>query len=299
MTRVAVIGSRGQLGSDLVAVLRAVKGYDVIPLTRDDIDVTDLALVRRVVAASAPAVVVNCAANVRVDDCEDRPEEAFQINALGALHVARACAAHDALCVYISTDYVFDGEKGEPYAEDDRPRPINVYGASKLAGEYLVQQAGARWLIIRTASLFGKAGARGKGGNFVDTMVARALRGEEIKVVSDIRMSPTYSLDTARALERLLHHDVTGIVHVANTGSSTWFEFARTALELIHREARLEAVSYEQYPMKARRPRNSSLRSLRLSAFYTAGMRPWQDALKAYLVEKGHPVKTVARCATP
>lgn len=288
MTRVAVIGSRGQLGSELVAVLGAVEGYEVIPLTRDDIDVADPASVRRVLAAAKPAVVVNCAADVRVDECEDRPEEAFRVNALGALHVARACAAHDALCVYISTDYVFDGEKGEPYAEDDRPRPINVYGGSKLAGEYLVQQAGCRWLIIRTASLFGRAGARGKGGNFVDTIVAKALRGEAIKVVSDIRMSPTYTLDTARALERLLHHDVTGIVHVTNTGSPTWFEFARTALELIDRHAKLEAVSSEQYPMKARRPRNSSMRSLRLSAFHKDGMRPWQDALNAYLVERGH-----------
>lgn len=288
MTRVAVIGSTGQLGSELVAVLGAAEGYEVIPLTRDDIDVADLASVRRVLAAAKPAVVVNCAAVVRVDECEDRPEEAFRVNALGALHVARACAAHNALCVYISTDYVFDGEKGEPYAEDDRPRPINVYGASKLAGEYLVQQAGARWLIIRTASLFGRAGARGKGGNFVDTIVAKALRGEAIKVVSDIRMSPTYTLDTARALERLLHHGVTGVVHVTNSGSPTWFEFARTALELIDRHPKLEAVSSEQYPMKARRPRNSSLRSRRLSAFQEDGMRPWQDALNAYLVERGH-----------
>lgn len=288
MTRVAVIGSRGQLGSDIVAVLRAAGGYEVIPLARDDIGITDPASVGRALAAAQPAIVVNCAVFVRVDECEDRPEEAFKVNALGALHVARACAAQDALCVYISTDYVFDGEKGEPYAEDDPPRPINVYGASKLAGEYLVQQAGARCLIIRTASLFGKAGARGKGGNFVDTIVAKALRGEAIKVVSDIRMSPTYTLDTARALERLLHHGVTGVVHVTNSGSPTWFEFARTALELIDRHSKLEAVSSKQYPMKARRPRNSSSRSLRLSAFHKDGMRPWQDALNAYLVERGH-----------
>ena len=286
MTRVAIIGSTGQLGSELVAVLAATGDYEVIPLTRDDIDVTDLPLVRRVVAAAAPAVVVNCAAVVRVDECEDRPEEAFKVNALGALHVARACAAQSALCVYISTDYVFDGEKGEPYAEDDRPRPINVYGASKLAGEYLVQQVGARWLIIRTASLFGKAGARGKGGNFVDTIVAKARRGEAIRVVNDIRMSPTYARDAALMLEGLLRNGATGLVHLTNTGSCTWYEFARTCLDLAHAGGTLEPIPSRHYPMKALRPRNSSMASIRLSRLGVEIMRPWPLALRDYLAER-------------
>lgn len=286
MTRIAVIGSRGQLGSDLVAVLQAVEGYEVIPLTRDDIDVADPESVLPALAAAQPAVVVNCAAAVRVDECEDRPEEAFRVNALGALHVARACAAQDARCVYISTDFVFDGEKGEPYAEDDRPRPINVYGASKLAGEFLVQQTGCRWLIIRTASLFGKAGARGKGGNFVDTIIAKARRGESIKVISDIRMSPTYARDAALMLERLLRNGATGHVHLTNAGSCTWYEFARACLDLAHAGGTLEPVLSRHYSMNAPRPRNSSMASIRLSPLGVESMRPWPLALRDYLAER-------------
>lgn len=143
-----------------------------------------------------------------------------------ALYVGRVCRAPGSLYVYISTDYVFNGEKGQPYTEDDVPEPVNVYGASKLAGEYLVRQSTDRWLIIRVASLFGAAEARGKGGNFVETILARARAAEPLRVVNDITMSPTYTVVAAAVLECLIHCGATGLFHITNCGWCTWFEFA-------------------------------------------------------------------------
>ncbi len=172
--RIVVLGSTGQLGTDLVEVLRLDDKGETVPVSHAACDCTNANEVGEMLRKLHPDVVINCAAYVRVDDCEDHAREAFAVNAIGALNVARACAAVEALCVYISTDYVFDGSKGSPYVESDPTCPINVYGASKVAGEHLVQQAAPHSLIVRTSSLFGKTGARGKGGNFVETIVAKA-----------------------------------------------------------------------------------------------------------------------------
>ncbi len=284
--RVAVIGATGQLGSELVAYLRHTDSYAVTPLAHADIECTNAASVDSALDKNQPQVVVNCAAFVRVDECEERAEKAFQINALGALNVARAAARLGARCVYVSTDYVFDGRQAAPYTEDDAPGPINVYGASKLAGEYLVRQACPDWLIVRLASLFGKIGARGKGGNFVDTILERAARGESLRVVRDVRMSPTYAVDAARALEALIRRGAGGVFHAANGGSCTWYEFAGKALQLAGMSTRVEPVSAADYPMRARRPANSALSSERLEVVVGEAPRSWEEALAAYLREK-------------
>jgi len=284
--KVAVLGPNGQLGSDLIRAFTEAGKYEVVPLAHAQVEVADPGSVRRLMAKVYPNIVVNCAAFHRVDECEDRPEEAFRVNALGALHVARVCAELDALCVYISTDYVFDGEKKEPYTEEDTPCPINVYGTSKVAGEHLVRRACPRWLIVRVASLFGKAGARGKGGNFVETILAKVRAGECLRVVNDIRMSPTYTYDAARALERLIRQGATGLFHLTNGGTCTWYEFARKVFDLVGLDANLEPISSQDYPTKVPRPKNSSLRSVRL--LLNDPLRPWEEALEAYLVEKGH-----------
>ena len=288
MTRVVVIGATGQLGTDLVATFNEVGGYEIIGLSHQEIECTDPASVERRLKTVLPEVVINCAAFVRVDEAENRPDETFRVNSLGALNVARACKEVDALCVYVSTDYVFDGEKGSSYTESDCPRPINVYGVSKLAGEYLVQEACPRWLIARMASLFGKAGSSGKGGNFVETILAKAKAGEPLRLVDDIRMSPTYTRDAARSLERLLREGSQGIIHLVNAGNCTWYEFASRALAVVGLKQRTEPVSGSDYPMKARRPKNSSLESTKLSPFLKQYLRPWDEALESYLLEKGY-----------
>jgi dTDP-4-dehydrorhamnose reductase len=286
MNRIAVLGSTGQLGTDLVEALQTSKLFEVLPLDHAAVECTDLDSVRTIFNKLRPQVVVNCAAFVRVDECEDRPQKAFEVNALGGFHVARSCAEIDALCVYISTDYVFDGSKSSAYTESDTPSPINVYGVSKLAGEQLVRQAARRWLIVRMASLFGKAGARGKGGNFVETIIEKAKAGESLRVINDAWMSPTYSYDAAQALVRILQSNVTGLLHLTNQGSCTWYEFSGAILDFVGLAAKIEPVTAAHFSTRARRPRDSSLESERLDALLGHRTRSWQEALKAYLVEK-------------
>jgi dTDP-4-dehydrorhamnose reductase len=282
--RIAVIGSTGQLGTDLVEVLRLDDKGETLPLSHADCDCTNANQVGEILSKFHPDVVINCAAYVRVDDCEDQAREAFAVNAIGALNVARACAAVEALCVYISTDYVFDGSKGSPYVESDPTRPINVYGASKVAGEHLVQQAAPHSLIVRTSSLFGKTGARGKGGNFVETIVAKAKAGETLRVVDDMTMSPTYARDAATALVELIKTKADGMVHLTNRGACSWYELAKQIVDIIGLPVAIDRVSSKEYPTRARRPLNSALQSER----FLVKLCSWQDALEAYLIEKGH-----------
>jgi dTDP-4-dehydrorhamnose reductase len=285
---VAIFGSAGQLGSDIAAALQASGSYEVIPLTHEIADCTDADAVRRAVLHARPQFVINCAAYVRVDDCEDHACEAFNVNAIGALNIARACTEIDACCVYISTDYVFDGKKKTPYVESDPTNPINVYGTSKLAGEYLVRQTARRWLIVRVASLFGKSGARGKGGNFIETILAKAKKGEALRVVNDIRISPTYTFDAAKSIAVLLKLQAGGIVHLSNRGSCTWYEFAKAALDFCHVDHSISAVPGSAFPMRARRPINSALDSTRGADFTFQLLMPtWHQALQSYLLEKG------------
>ncbi len=285
MTNLAVIGGNGQLGTDLVRVFGSAQGYSVSPLTHDEIDVTNAESVRATLGRVRPGVVVNCAAFHRVDACEERPEDAMRVNALGALNVARACASLDALCVHISTDYVFGGGGRAPYTEDDPPSPINVYGVSKLAGEHLVAQTCPRSLTVRVASLFGTAQARAKRGNFVDAIMAKASAGDPVKVVDDIRMSPTYTRDAARALEELIRLEAHGLVHLTNAGSCSWYEFASHIVACAGLSASLIPVTSSGYPTRARRPADSSLRSLRTTDTIRH-LRPWKEALEAYLAER-------------
>ena len=288
MDRVVVIGSSGQLGHDLVEVLRAADRFEVIALDHSRIECAESASVRQVLLPLKAHAIINCAAFVRVDDCESLAREAFAVNAIGALNVARVAAESGAKCVYISTDYVFDGGKDSPYIESDATAPINVYGASKLAGEHLVAQAAPNGLVVRVASLFGKTGARAKGGNFIETILARARKGEPLKVIDDIRISPTYTRDAAQAIAQLIAGAAGGIIHAANSGSCTWFEFAKTALELCQLTVPLEAVPSSQFPRPARRAKNSALASARLQREFAIIMPHWHDALRAYLVEKGY-----------
>jgi dTDP-4-dehydrorhamnose reductase len=282
--RIIIVGAAGQLGTDLVEVLREYEEFHVIPLSHQDCDCTDKNQTGQVIVNLHPDIVVNCAAYVRVDDCEEHGIDAFNVNAIGALNVARACAAANAVCVYISTDYVFDGMKAAPYAESDLPNPINVYGASKLAGEYLTRQAVPHWLIVRTASLFGKTGARGKGGNFVETVIKKNKADEPIAVVNDITMSPTYSRDAADRVAVLLRSRATGLFHIANGGACTWYEFARTISEFTGVGNPVRSVSSKEFPTAAVRPKNTAL----VTEQQDFQLRPWKDALKAYLVEKGY-----------
>jgi len=287
MTRhVAIVASSGQLGSDLFEVLSHSGRYRMTRLPHARLDVTNRDEITEVLERGDFDIVVNCAAYNRVDDCEDNSSEAFRINALGAQEVARACRKKKFLCVYISSDFVFNGDKGSSYIEEDATLPVNVYGVSKLTGELLVRQTAERWLIVRTASLYGKYGSRGKSGNFVDTILDRAREGQSIEVVNDIWMSPTYTKDLARGLEALLEADAEGIYHVANSGRCSWYEVACEALRLAGLANPIKPMTANSYPGKARRPKDSSLLCKKFETVTGHRMRPWQNALQDYLVER-------------
>lgn len=282
--RIAIIGSNGQLGTDLV---KAFAGHEVVAWKHSDFDVRDHQRAFEAITVVRPDAVINTAAFHKTDACEDEPEVAFATNALATRNLGRACKTCGATLVHISTDYVFDGRKGAPYVEDDAARPINVYGASKFAGEQFVAAACDRYYIARVASLFGIAGASGKGGNFVETMLAKASRGEPIAVIDDITMSPTYTVDAAQAIRGLVEASAApGLYHLTNAGACTWYAFAREIFRQAGLTTNLRSTTIAAMPSKTRRPAYSALASHRLGTTGAGPLRSWQDALAAYIEKR-------------
>jgi dTDP-4-dehydrorhamnose reductase len=279
--KVAIIGV-GQLGSDLIKVFE-----DVIPLTHNEIEITDYSSCE-ILKEIKPHVVINTAAYHRTDECEINTEKTLLVNSLGARNIAKISSDVGAINIFISTDYVFDGAKKTPYTEDDAPNPINSYGVSKYAGELFTKYLSEKYYIIRVSSLFGVAGASGKGGNFVETMISKAKSEYELRVVNDITISPTYTMDASMAIKQIIEKKLPfGVYHVANDGFCTWYEFAREIFEIANISARLSPITSDEYPTKAKRPKNSALSVEKIKS-YGINMRNWKEALRAYLVEKGH-----------
>lgn len=282
--RIVVIGSTGQLGTDLMKALR--NGHEVTGLTHGDIETTDYNSCLTL-KQFTPDLVVNTAAFHKTDQCEEEPLKTFFVNALGARNTATVSKEIGATIVFISTDYVFDGAKNEPYTEDDTPNPINTYGISKLAGEFYTKQ-NPKHYIFRVASLFGIAGASGKGGNFVETMITKAKKNEPISVVDDMWMSPTYTKDAALTIEKVMDSQLPfGTYHATNLGYCSWFEFAQEIFKITGLSPNLKSVKTQDTQTKARRPQFSALKSVSLSE-HGVQIRDWKEALHDYLKEKGH-----------
>ncbi len=278
MLKVALIGPAGQLGTEIVASKPGE--VELVPLGRNALDITRPGEAESVLITLRPDVIINTAAYVRVDDAEDEAEEAFRVNALGVKYLAMAAKKTGAVLVHISTDYVFDGgKKPSPYNEDDAPNPLNTYGISKYAGELYVANFTGSHYIVRLAGLYGRAGASGKGGNFVYTILNKAKKGEPMKIVDDIHMSPTNAADAAREIWRLITEERPfGLYHASNGGVCSWYEFAVKIAELAGLKADITPVPHTAYKTKARRPLWSPLESER-------GIRPrdWEDALKDFI----------------
>ena len=277
--KTAIIGAGGQLGSELVKAF----GPEAVPLDIGDLDIREPIGLERVLGLHAPGVVINTAAFHNVPGCEKNPELAFAANVLGVRNLRDACLKLDCALVHLSTDYVFDGRKGSPYGEDDAPNPLNLYGITKLAGEFLARQV-PRHYIIRVSSLFGVAGCVGKGGtNFVKLMLEAARGGKRVIVSSNIVSSPTYARDAAVRIREILEEDLEpGIYHVTNGGGCSWYDFAaeifRQRKANVVLEERIETPELEGGLI---RPLNTALRS-----FKTPPLRPWQAALTDYLREE-------------
>ncbi len=279
--RIALIGANGQLGTDL----RPCLSGEVTGLDRPTLDVRREDNVAAILAEVHPDVVINCAGLTHVDACEDQVEAALAVNAGGALAVARQAERQGAAVVYISTDYVYgsEGQRAAPYAEHDPPGPVNVYGVSKLAGEYLSRAYNRRCFIVRTCGLYGHAGQLGTGANFVESMLRLARAGQPVRVVDDQRVTPTSTSELAGKLAQLVRTDAFGLYHIAAPDSCTWFEFAQEIFRYAKLSVDLRPINSTELGRRAPRPAMSALRSVNLEA---AGLTPcpaWRDMLHAYL----------------
>ena len=283
--RYVVIGATGQLGTDLV---RTFDGSgQLTPLSTRDVDIRDAVATRSILEALRPTWVLNTAAYNLVDRAEEDGRSAFALNAEAVGSLADICQRIGARLVHFSTDYVFDGAKRTPYLETDPPRPLSVYGESKLAGERLALEHCERAVVFRVCGLFGLAGSLGKGkGNFVETMLRLAREGRPLRVVSDQVLCPSYTLDLARKVWAVLPRAAHPVYHLTNAGQTSWYDFARRSLELAGVTADLTAVTAAEYGAKARRPPYSVLAHANLAALGEDDLRPWGEALVAYVAER-------------
>lgn len=297
--KVVLIGANGQLGTELVKILRPCYGEDLVALTHRDVEVSDRLGLRKVLATHQPDLILNTSAYHKVDICEDEIEKTFAVNTFGVRYLAEWCAQEDAALLTMSTDYVFGGDKNRrtPYVETDAPQPVNVYGVSKLAGEYLVRYLTKRHFILRVSGLYGVAGSSGKGSNFVQRMIRLAREGQEIRVVNDQVLTPTPAAWVAQQIKKLIETEHYGLYHTTCQGACSWYEFALEILRLRgFREARISPITTAETGVRAERPHYSVLenRALRLQGLDV--MPHWRDGLRDYVAdtreEEAHSLRT-------
>ncbi|MFE4028344.1 MULTISPECIES: dTDP-4-dehydrorhamnose reductase [Priestia] len=275
--KVLITGANGQLGKELVELF-SEKGFEVYGCDRDKMDITNQEQVQEIISNVKPDIVLHSAAHTKVDLAESEPEQAFLINAYGTRNVAVAAEAVGAKLVYVSTDYVFDGTTDEPYNEFSPTSPLGVYGKSKLAGEQFVRDLHSKFFIVRTSWVYGKHGA-----NFVKTMLKLGEERKEISVVADQIGCPTYTLDLANSILELVNSEKYGVYHISNSGSCSWYEFAKEIFKISDMEVQVNSCTTADFPRPAARPANSVFEhmSIKLNNFTT--IRHWREALRNFL----------------
>jgi dTDP-4-dehydrorhamnose reductase len=281
--RVAVIGADGQLGSDVVCAF-AGNGDEVHPFTHSDIEVSSLASVSQCLQELAPQLIVNTAAMHNVENCELEPERAFIVNGIGARNLSLVTRDMKATLMHISTDYVFDGAKKSPYTEQDSPRPLSVYGNTKLVGEYFVRSTVENHFVLRTSGLYGKYPCRAKGGlNFVELMLKLAAERSEVRVVDSEFVSPTSTVELARQIVILSRSNSYGLYHATAEGGCSWYEFASEIFALTNSKVSLNVAGPNEFPAKVARPKYSVLENYNLKAQGLNSFKPWREGLREYL----------------
>lgn len=275
--RVLVTGAKGQLGHDIVNELMR-RDHEAVGVDIEEMDITDAKAVKKVIEEAGVESVVHCAAYTAVDAAEDHEELCRRINAGGTANIARVCGELGLKMIYISTDYVFDGEGERPWEPDDERKPLNVYGKTKYEGELAVEKYVEKFYIVRIAWVFGV-----NGKNFVKTMLNLGRTQNQINVVNDQFGSPTYTFDLARLLVDMVETDKYGRYHATNEGICTWYEFAREIFRQADIDVTVIPVLSEQLPNKARRPHNSRMNKDKLDANDFVRLPAWQDALGRYL----------------
>ena len=275
--KVLVTGVKGQLGYDVVNELKK-RGMEAVGVDLEEMDITDAASVDKVLKDAAPDAVIHCAAYTAVDAAEDQEELCRRVNRDGTRNIAKVCRELDIKMIYISTDYVFNGQGTRPWEPEDERQPLNVYGLTKCEGEEAVQELLEKYFIVRIAWVFGI-----NGRNFVKTMLRLAENNKRVTVVNDQYGSPTYTYDLAKLLVDMVQTQKYGIYHATNEGICTWYEFACEIFKQAGIEMEVVPVSAAEYPAKAKRPENSRMSKEKLTENGFDRLPPWQDALKRYL----------------
>ena len=281
--RVTVIGANGQLGMDVVQAFTK-NGDEVSPLTHSDIELSGMDPASNCIENLRPDIIVNTAAMHHVENCEREPQKAFAINGLGARNLALVARNIGATLMHVSTDYVFDGVKGSPYVESDAPMPLNVYGNTKLSGEYFVRSTADKHFVLRTSAIYGKNPCRAKGGlNFIELMLKLARERGEVKVVDSEFVTPTSTSEIARQMVALSRCNFYGLYHATAEGSCSWFEFAREIFSVANVRVNLKVAGPNEFPAKVARPAYSVLENLALKSHGLNVFKPWQEGLREYL----------------
>lgn len=275
--KVFVTGVKGQLGFDVVNELNK-RGHEAVGVDIDEMDITDKDSVNRVIKAAAPDAVIHCAAYTAVDAAEDNEELCRNVNAKGTEYIAGVCRELDIKMMYISTDYVFDGQGTRPWEPDDERAPLNVYGQTKYEGELAIEENLTKYFTVRIAWVFGV-----NGKNFIKTMLNLGKTHDKLTVVADQTGSPTYTYDLARLLVDMIETEKYGRYHATNEGECTWYEFACEIFRQAGMNVKVEPVGSDQYPAKAKRPANSRMNKEKLKENGFLPLPSWQDALKRYL----------------
>ena len=276
--KVLVTGVNGQLGHDVIKRLKHNK-IECFGTDRDIMDITNEEQVRNVICDYNPDIIIHCAAYTAVDKAEDEKELCYAVNVLGTRYISKICKEIDATMVYISTDYVFDGEGSEPFKVTDNPDPINYYGQTKYEGELEVQRNVNKNFIVRISWVFGS-----NGSNFVKTMLRLAKEKKELSVVADQIGSPTYTFDLAKLIVEMIQTEKYGIYHATNEGYCSWYEFACEIFKQANMNVKVNPIKTEDYPTKALRPRNSRM-DMSNHNYFKNSMPKWKDALMRYIVE--------------
>lgn len=281
---IAVTGSNGQLGTDIVNVLTERK-HNVKGFTHNDIEIADYESTLAVLKDFNPDVVINTAAMHNVEACEERPCDSFTVNGIGSKNLALAVNELDAKLIHISTDYVFDGAKGAPYEETDLPLPLNVYGNTKLSGEHFIEAIAKKYMILRVSGIYGSSPCRAKGGNnFAQLMLKLAKERGKVRVVDDEFLTPTYTLEIAEQTAKILDSVCrNGVYHLTAEGSCSWYEFAKAVFEISDTEVVLEKAEPGEFAVKVNRPKYSVLENRALKEEGINIMSHWKDGLKRYL----------------
>ena len=279
--KVLVTGVKGQLGFDVVNQLEK-HHIEAIGVDIEQMDITDAHQVEEVMMKSAPDAVIHCAAYTAVDAAEDNVEICRKVNAQGTENIARICGKMNIKMMYISTDYVFNGQGSRPWEPDDERQPLNVYGQTKYEGELAVENYVKKFFIVRIAWVFGV-----NGKNFIKTMLNLGKTHDQLTVVNDQTGSPTYTYDLARLLVEMIQTEKYGRYHATNEGICTWYEFACEIFRQAGMNVQVLPVSSDQYPAKEKRPENSRMDKRKLAENGFQPLPSWKDALERYLKEIG------------